>query len=110
MENVVLTKGIAPPSATGNKLPDKEAKIIADWVCEAEVSSKENNWICLSIDIDNYPRFRASFDRYVKRFNKKTNEIVSVGGETLIFMNNAGNIVAIPEGIVKVIKKHPYVE
>ena len=74
MENVVLTKGIAPPSATGNKLPDKEAKIIADWVCEAEVASKENNWICLSIDIDNYPRFRASFDRYVKRFNKQTNE------------------------------------
>ena len=36
--------------------------------------------------------------------NKKTNEIVSIGGETLIFVNDKGNIVRVPDGIIKVIQ------
>lgn len=53
---------------------------------------------------------KSSFEMMFTYVNKRTNEIISVGGETLIFMNNKGNIVRIPDGIIKVIQKHPYVE
>ena len=53
---------------------------------------------------------KTSFEMMFTYINKKSGEIVSIGGETLIFMNSKGNILRIPDGIIKVIKNHPYVE
>jgi len=64
----------------------------------------------LLVKVQNRSIKRSSFEMMFTYINKKTNEVVSVGGETLIFMNSKGNIVRIPEGIIQVIKKHPYVE
>jgi enediyne biosynthesis thioesterase len=53
---------------------------------------------------------KSSFEMIFTYFNKKSGEIFSVGGETLIFVDNKGSILRIPEGIKKVISKHIYIE
>jgi acyl-CoA thioesterase FadM len=50
---------------------------------------------------------RCSFDMIFTFINKRTKEIVAKGGQTLTFAVNK-KIVRIPDGIVNVIKKHPY--
>ena len=62
------------------------------------------------IKVQNRNIKKSSFEMMFTYVDKRTNEIISVGGETLIFMDNKGNIVRIPDGIIKVIQKHPYVE
>ena len=62
------------------------------------------------VKVQNRKIKKGSFEMMFTYINKRTNEIVSVGGETLVFMNSNGRIVGIPDGIIKVIQKHSYVE
>ena len=64
----------------------------------------------IHVKVQNRNIRKSSFEMMFTYINKKTSEVVSIGGETLIFVNKKGNIVRIPEGIVKVINKHIYVE
>ena len=62
------------------------------------------------VKVQNRSIKKSSFEMMFTYINKKSGEIVSTGGETLVFMNSKGSIIRIPEGIIKVIQKHPYVE
>ena len=62
------------------------------------------------VKVQNRDIKKSSFEMMFTYINKKTNEVVSVGGETLIFVNENGNIIRVPDGIIKVIKNHIYVE
>ncbi len=53
---------------------------------------------------------KSSFEMMFTFINKESDEIVGIGGEILVFINNKGSILRIPEGIKKVINQHTYIE
>ena len=62
----------APPPKIGVESSEEEKKEIKSIVNLLEVSSEDNNWTFSEISTDNFQRWRAAFDRYVKSFNKQT--------------------------------------
>lgn len=62
------------------------------------------------VKIQNRNIKKSSFEMIFTYINKKTNEIVGIGGEILVFTNLKGSVLRIPDEITKVINKHPYVE
>ena len=64
--------------------------------------------ILIKVQIRNIKK--SSYEVIFTLINKKTSEIVSVGGETIVYMDNKGHILRIPEAVNKEIIKIPYVE
>ncbi|MDE1920516.1 MAG: thioesterase family protein [Candidatus Omnitrophica bacterium] len=62
------------------------------------------------IRVQNRDIKKSSFEMMFTYINKRTNEIVSIGGETLIFIDNNGRIIKIPDRIVIELNKNIYVE
>jgi acyl-CoA thioesterase FadM len=62
------------------------------------------------IRIQNRDIKKSSFEMIFTYLNRKTGEVYGVGGQTLVFKDNKGSILRIPEGIKKVITKHIYLE
>jgi len=53
---------------------------------------------------------KTSFEMMFTYIDKKSGDVVSVGGETLIFMDKNGIILRIPDRITKELNKNIYVE
>jgi hypothetical protein len=65
-DNIVEVAGVKPVDFA----PEREKLEIARIISESEVATKDNKWLALKINTNNFERFRSSFNRAKNKYNK----------------------------------------